>query len=135
MAQISNLSNEWRTERFGNSAFYITDDESATETSQYTKCTSDFHDGGFKKLTDCTGRFLIFRRTGSGMINSWFSISSLRAFTVTNLLEGATVIEAPDPKHSDFVATNLVENIETRSSRQDINPITDWDGSTVTRSS
>ena len=76
----------------GNSAFYITDDESATEISQYTKCTSDFHDGGFKKLTDCIGRYLILRRTGGGMNENWFSISSLRAFTVTNLLEGATVI-------------------------------------------
>ena len=80
-------------------------------------------------------------RSGPGMSSRVvFSISEIRAYSsVTNLLEGAALIEAPTPKHSDFSANNLIENQDTRSARQDINAITDWDGVTggsrdVTRS-
>ena len=56
------------------------------------------------------------------------------------MLEGAAVIEAPDPKHITFGANNLLENFELSSSRQDLNAITDWNGMTggasiVTRAS
>ena len=37
-----------------------------------------------------------------------FTINEIRVFLVPNLLEGAAVIKAPDPKHSDFGANNLV---------------------------
>ena len=57
------------------------------------------------------------------MNNGFLIVNEIRAFSVTNLLEGAAVIEAPTPKHSDFGANNLIENLEARSSRQDINAI------------
>ena len=65
---------------------------------------------------DCTGRYLMLYRTGPGMTNNFFYINEVRVFSVPNLLVGAAVTEAPDPKHSDFGANNLVENTETRSS-------------------
>ena len=68
MADVTNrYYNQDISERMGNSAFYITDNVFATETYQYTKCSSDFYDGGFKNLTNCKGRYLILRRTGQGM--------------------------------------------------------------------
>ena len=49
---------------------------------------------------------------------------------MTNLLEGAEVIAAPAPKNQDsyWSAKNLIENLETRSPRSDINAVTFWDG-------
>ena len=69
-----------------------------------------------------------------------YSIVEIRAFSGYNLLEGAAVIEAPDPKDLSFGANNLLENFELSSSRQDLNAITDWNGLTggdsiVTRAS
>ena len=97
------------SEKMGNSAFYITDNPFAS-ISGYTKCSSDFHDGGFKKLTNCIGRYLILRRSGPGMADNRFTINEIRAYSVANLLEGAAVIEAPDPKDPSFSAKNLIEN-------------------------
>ena len=111
----------------GSSAFYITDNLWGP-VSEYTKCSSDFHEGGFKKLTDCKGRYLILRRTGKGMSSNYYAINEIRAFSVPNLLEGAAVIKAPTPKDLLLDAKNLVENFETRSSRQDFNAIIDWNG-------
>ena len=67
-------------------------------------------------------------------------INEIRAYSGTNLLEGAAVIEAPTPKHSNYIVDNLIENQDTRSSRQDYNAITAWNGVSgasrvVTRSS
>ena len=59
----------------------------------------------------------MLKRTGPGMRDNKFSINEIRVFSVPNLLEGASVIKAPDPKNSDFGANNLVENQETRSMR------------------
>ena len=70
----------------------------------------------------------MLKRTGVGNYDNWFTIYEIRAFSVTNLLEGSAVIEAPEAKHSDYRVENLIENQETRSSRQDINPITGWNG-------
>ena len=70
--------------------------------------------------------------------NDEFFINEIRAYSVINLLEGAAVIEASLPKDATLSANNLLENQETRSNRQDINAIIDWDGvfgSTVTRAS
>ena len=121
----------------GSTAVYTTDNLWGS-VSEYTKCSEDFFDGGFKLLTNCKGRYLKLRRTGSTVEggSQRFNINEIRAFSVPNLLEGAAVIEAPTPKHSDFDANNLIENIDTRSARQDFNAITYWDGisSTVTRS-
>ena len=55
-------------------------------------------------------------------------INEIRAYSVTNLLEGAAVIEAPEPKNYDYIVENLIENQELRSASQDWNPITVWDG-------
>ena len=71
---------------------------------------------------------------------TWFQINEVRIYSVLNLLEGAAVIKAPNPKDFLFSANNLLENQETRSSTQDFNAIIDWDGVTgssrvVTRSS
>ena len=73
------------------------------------------------------------------MNGNWFTIFEIRAYSVTNLLEGAVVIKAPDPKDPTLSANNLIENQEARSGRQDINAIIDWNGLTggsrvVTRS-
>ena len=43
-------------------------------------------------------------------------INEIRAYSVPNLLEGSSVIEAPDAKDPAFVAKNLIENFENRSS-------------------
>ena len=59
--------NEGASERMGFSAIYASDDVSHNDVSLFTKCSSDFHDGGFKKLTNCTGRYLMIVRTGLGM--------------------------------------------------------------------
>ena len=68
-------------------------------------------------------------RTGPGMLDNNFGINEIRSYSsVTNLLEGAALIEAPTPKSSDFSANNLIENQGTRSITQNINAITDWDG-------
>ena len=69
-----------------------------------------------------------------------FTINEVRIFTVPNLLATATVVQAPEPKDPLFKAENLVENLDTRSGRQDLNAITAWDGvtgasRTVTRAS
>ena len=96
MANVLNFANsEANTERIGSTALYITDNPAAASISEYTKCSSDFHDGGFKSLTNCIGRYLIIMRTGRGMTLDWFTIYEIRAYTVTNLLSGAAVIEAP----------------------------------------
>ena len=107
-----------RSESWGFTAIYTTDDESHTSISQYSKCSGDFSEGGFKTLGSCKGRFLIIARTGSG--TSWynvFDISEVRVYSVPNLLEGATMIKAPTSKDLSFSADNLVENQETRSGR------------------
>ena len=92
----------------GSSAFYTTDD---LVSAVYTKCSEDFHDGGFIILTNCQGRYLKLMRTGPGMNNKWFSINEIRVYSVGNLLEGATVIKAPTPKDSMFSANNIIENL------------------------
>ena len=74
------------------------------------------------------------------MSDDKFSINEIRAFSVSNLIDGAAVIEAPDPRDSKWSVNNLLENQENRSSRHDNNTITDWDGvgsnvGVVTRSS
>ena len=94
----------------GSSAFYITDDASVS--AVYTKCSADFHDGGFKILTNCQGRYLKLMRTGTGMsnANNYFNINEIRVYSVGNLLEGASVIEAPTPKDPMFSANNIIEN-------------------------
>ena len=117
-------SNYGGSETLGRAAFYISDDASssndvAADDSGFTRCTPDFLDGGFKTLTNCEGRYLILRRNTlameSGAGGTFMSINEIRAFTVTNLLDGASVIEAPDPKNSTFVVENLIENLELRS--------------------
>ena len=100
----------------GSSAFYITDDPLAS-VSDCTKCSTDFYDGGFKSLSNCKGRYLILERTGRGASSINFTINEIRVFSVPNLLEGATVIEAPSPKDPAFAAKNLAENQENRSCR------------------
>ena len=90
------------------SAFYTTDDASVS--AVYTKCSEDFFDGGFKILTNCQGRYLKLMRTGPGMYDNYFVINEIRVYSVDNLLEGATVIEAPNPKGPLFSANNLIEN-------------------------
>ena len=56
------------------------------------------------------------------MVDNTFVINEIRAYSsVTNLLEGAALIEAPTPKHSDYGANNLIENLESRSGRQEYN--------------
>ena len=74
------------------------------------------------------------------MYDNWYVINEIRAYSVANLLEGATVIEAPSPKDPLLDVNNLIENFETRSSRQDLNAIIDWNGvtggsSVITRAS
>ena len=117
-------SNYGGSETLGRAAFYISDDASssndvAADDSGFTRCTPDFLDGGFKTLTNCEGRYLILRRNTLAMESAasgtYMSINEIRAFTVTNLLEGASVTEAPDPKNSTFVVENLIENLELRS--------------------
>ena len=117
MAHVTNTNydSNWSTS-WGNSAFYITDDPAADEISEYTKCSSDFHDSGFKPLANCYGRYLIMAREGSGMFTNEWLVNEVRAYSVINLLEGASVIENPEPISSTFSAENLVENQETRSS-------------------
>ena len=44
---INNYRTNVNSRKMGTSAFYITDDVFATEVNQYTKCSKDFHDGGF----------------------------------------------------------------------------------------
>ena len=90
----------------GFSAFYVSDDAAAT--AVYTKCSDDFHEGGFKKLTNCQGRYLKLMRTGGGMAYNFFTIYEIRVYSVSNLLEGAVVIEAPVPKDPYFSANNLI---------------------------
>ena len=68
------------------------------------------------------------------MWDNEFIINEIRAFSVPNLLEGATVIESPPPKDTSYSVNNLIENQEARSSRNIENAITDWAGNTVTRS-
>ena len=119
---------EDKSERMGNTAIYTTDDLSANSISQYTKCSSDFLDGGFKLLSHCKGRYIILRRTGPGMSSDNFTLNEIRVFSVPNLLEGSAVIEAPVPKDPAFSPNNLIENLELRSTTQDFNAITDWDG-------
>ena len=75
------------------------------------------------------------------MDNNDTAINEIRVYSVPNLMEGAAVIVAPDPKNQDskWSVNNLIENQETRSSVQDINAIIDWNGITgasrvVTRS-
>ena len=123
----------------GRYAFYITDDVDASEVSDYTKCSEDLLDGGFKNLTNCVGRYLIVGRDGSGMTDNQFMVNEIRAYSVINLLEGASVIESPEPSDSTLNVNNLLENQSARSGRQDINAIIDWNGVTggnrvVTRS-
>ena len=69
------------------------------------------------------------------MTQNYFTINEIRAYSVSNLLEGAAVVRAPDPKDPSFSANNLIENQETRSGRQEFNAIIDWnrltDGSSV----
>ena len=98
-------------------AVYTTDDVSATEISDYTKCSSDFYDSGFKALTSCKGQYLILMRDGPGMSGNWLTINEIRAYSVPNLLEGANVIESPAPKDPLLDVNNLIENFETRSGR------------------
>ena len=64
MANIVNFS--WRqdySERMGSSAFYIAD----VEAGPYTKCSTDFFEGGFKTLTNCVGQYLFLYRTGTAI--------------------------------------------------------------------
>ena len=63
------------SETMGSCAMYVTDNDLATETNQYTKCSSDFYEGGFKSLSGCKGRYLILKRTGPGMSRNDFTIS------------------------------------------------------------
>ena len=115
MANVVNCNGE--TELMGNSALYITDDPNADEASEYTKCSSDFHEAGFKTLTNCHGRYLILRRTGPGMSSNISIVHEIRAYSGTNLLEGATVIVSPPPKDPSFSVNNLIQNLDTRSNR------------------
>ena len=62
------------------------------------------------------------------MFNCQNRIKEIRAFSVQNLLEGAALIEAPDPKDPLLDAINLIQNFENRSSGQEFNAITDWNG-------
>ena len=100
----------------GSTAIYVSDTDS-TDVAQYTKCSGDFHDGGFKNLENCQGQYLMIRRTGPGMYDIKYILCEVRVYSVANLLDGAVVIEASTPKHSDFNANNLVTNLETRSGR------------------
>ena len=91
MARSTNQSESW-----GNSAIYTTDDVSHNSISQYTKCSTDFHDGGFKLLNNCKGRYLMFgREAGGGMSDNSLLVLSIRIYSVINLLDGADLIEAP----------------------------------------
>ena len=51
-------------------------------------------------------------------------------YLMPNLLEGATVIEAPPPKLAYWKADNLVENLHARSARQETSyaPLISWGG-------
>ena len=101
---------------WGLSAIYTTDDASHTSISQYTKCSGDYLDGGFKTLGACKGRYLIIARTGPGMsMDNRYFLNEDRVYSVLNLLDGANVIEDPTPKDPSFSAMNLVQNLETRS--------------------
>ena len=120
----------------------MSDVEPTGNTADYTRCSFPFHDGGLKTLFPaCKGKYLIIRRQGPGIMhNNWFVINEVRIFTVPNLLATATVVQAPEPKDPLFKAENLVNNLSTRSGRQDLNAIIAWDrvtgaSRTVTRAS
>ena len=72
------------------------------------------------------------------MNSSQLLLNEVRIFGVQNLLTDATVIQAPLPKDPLFKAENLVQNLNTRFSSQNLTPIIAWDGvssSLVTRAS
>ena len=87
----------------------MSDVEPTGNTADYTLCSFPFNDGGFITLfPNCKGQFVIVRRQGPGMFNSFFQINEVRMYTLPNLLSTATVVQAPEPKDPLFKAENLV---------------------------
>ena len=91
-------------------AVWVSDNAPDGNTAGYTRCTEDFfHEGGFKFLSpDCKGRYLILRRDGPGMYDNYLNMNEVRIYTVPNLLTGASIVQAPEPKDPLFKADNLI---------------------------
>ena len=50
----------------------------------------------------------------------------MRLYQTQNLLDiqtGTTTVTAPDPKHADYAVTNLISNLRSRSSGNDLSPL------------
>ena len=95
------------------------------------------NEGGFINLDKPTkGRYVVLRRDGPSSIDdsiTTYTVNEIKVYSVTNLLNyGATVLSAPEPTSPAKSAQNLVENLDTRSSRNDYNPIIDSDGTRAT---
>ena len=93
------------------------------------------NEGGFINLDAPTkGRYVVLRRDGNNLNgDQYYTVNEIKVYAVTNLLNyGATILSAPEPTTPSKSAQNLVENLRTRSPRNDFSPIIDSVGNRAT---
>ena len=101
--------------------------------NKMSKCTQEFYDTGFQpSLVPCTGDRIVIRRDGgSNAIGSHrfvYNLFELRPYQTPNLLqllEGNVTISAPASSDPKYAATNLITNLDNRSSGTELLPLVD----------
>ena len=92
-----------------------------------------FTEGGFINLDQpVKGRYIVLRRDGAGYSGHAYTISQIKVYAVTNLLQyGATILKAPESTYWWLSAENLITNLGVRTVRAnwEYRPLSDAYGS------
>ena len=131
---INYYNNDAQSKRLGTSYLWVGDDPTPWSNSLTIATIEPINEGGFINLDrPIKGRYVVLRRDGPGISNNWYTVSEIRVYSVTNLLNyGATILSAPESTTSSKSAQNLVTNLRTRSARNNFNPIIDSSGNRAT---
>ena len=111
------------------------DDQTSWSTSLTLATAEPINEGGFINLDrPLQGRYVVLRRDGQGIDGqNLYQVNEIKVYAVTNLLNyGATILSAPEPTIASKSAKNLIENLRTRSVRNNWNPIIDSLGNRAT---
>ena len=98
-------------------------------------CSQPIYDTGLYPVTPpTTGDQIVLRRDGYSAhgphINEYF-VGEIRVYQSPNLLQhfqGNVTVSAPPPKAPEFAATNLITNLDSRSSGNNLKPLIDLSG-------
>jgi len=125
----------------GKTELWIGNDTTPYATTGLTKCSQPIYDTGRYPVTPpTTGDQIVLRRDGYSSVGppdggTHYQATEIRVYQSPNLLQhfqGKVTVSAPAPKAPEFAATNLITNLDSRSSGNNNRPLIDVFGNRAT---